>query len=86
MAVVVRAPRRFPALRPSTGDESYADEHEGDDEGDDYAADEHDQGEAQGNPTADTPVPPPSSAPAEADRSPFSFFGWMRRDEEKKPE
>ena len=59
--------------------------HEGDDEGDDYTTDEHDHAEAQGAPASPTPEPPPA-APAEGDRSPFSFFGWMRRDEEKKPE
>ena len=76
----------LPGAPPSTGDEPYADEHEGDDEGDDYAADEHDQADAQGSPAGHTSAPPPPSAPVEADRSPFSFFGWMRRDEEKKPE
>ena len=76
----------LPGAPPSTGEEPYADEmHEGDDEGDDYTTDEHDHAEAQGAPASPTPEPPPA-APAEGDRSPFSFFGWMRRDEEKKPE
>ena len=76
----------LPGAPPSPGDEPYADEHEGDDEGDDYAADEHDHAEGQGASAPQAPEPAPAAPPAEADRSPFSFFGWMRRDEEKKPE
>jgi uncharacterized LabA/DUF88 family protein len=77
----------LPGAPPPTGDEPYADEHEGDDEGDDYAADEHDHAEGHGGPAAGAPEPPPPApASVEAERSPFSFFGWMRRDEEKKPD
>ena len=76
----------LPGAPPVPGEEPYADElHEGDDEGDDYAADEHDHAEAHGASASPAPEPPPA-APSEGDRSPFSFFGWMRRDEEKKPE
>ena len=74
----------LPGVTPSPGDEHDADDlHEGDDDGDDYAADEHDH--AEGQAASASPVPAPAT-PAEPERSPFSFFGWMRRDEEKKPE
>ena len=79
-------PAPLPGAPPSPGDEPYADEHEGDDEGDDYAADEHDHAEGQGASAPQAPEPAPEAPQVEADRSPFSFFGWMRRDEEKKPE
>jgi len=75
-----------PGAPPGPSDEPEAfDLHEGDDEADDYTSDEHEPAEA---PAAQAPPPPapPPAAPHDAERAPFSFFGWMRREEEKKPE
>jgi hypothetical protein len=77
-----------PAAAPDEGD----DLHEGDDDGDEFGHEEHDGPEPHSvEPHAAAPAPvekAPEHSPAEPssseERAPFSFFGWMRRDEEKK--
>jgi uncharacterized LabA/DUF88 family protein len=81
---------------PGHPEEPEADDlHEGEDDSEDYAPEEAEAGGGQGvegagssSASSTAPEPPPNAPSSpEGERSGFSFFGWMRRDnEEKKPE